>query len=157
MKPTPMMEDVLACEVETGMPVSEAISRVMLVERLAATPWGTSSLTMSMATDLMMRLPPTAVPREMASEHTIMSHSGKPSALGSEEPKESAIPRRAMDMNFWPSWAPCRNESATAHTSWTAMKKRFALRRLALRHAKLMNFMSTQPRMKPAPREKTMP
>ena len=74
-----------------------------MVEKLAATPWCFSSLTMSMPTDLMMRLPPTMVPSEMASEQMIMSHMGNPLESGVGLPKERATPSMAMDMNFWPS------------------------------------------------------
>ena len=56
--PTPMMEAVEQWDVETGMPVMEATNSVITVEREAATPWYFSSETISMATDLMMRLPP---------------------------------------------------------------------------------------------------
>ena len=71
--PTPMMEAVEQWEVETGMPVMEATNSVITVEREAATPWYFSSETMSMATDLMMRLPPSSVPRDIAAEQMIMS------------------------------------------------------------------------------------
>ena len=64
--PTPMMEAVEQWEVETGMPVMDATNSVITVEREAATPWYFSSDTMSMATDLMMRLPPRSVPSDMA-------------------------------------------------------------------------------------------
>ena len=60
--PTPMMEAVEQCEVDTGMPVIEATNKVTTVENEAATPWYFSSETMSMATDLIMRLPPSRVP-----------------------------------------------------------------------------------------------
>ena len=62
LAPTPMMADVLQWPVDTGMPVRLANSSVNTVEKLAATPWYFSSFTMSMPTDLMMRLPPTTVP-----------------------------------------------------------------------------------------------
>ena len=126
LAPTPMMADVLQWPVDTGMPVRLANSSVNTVEKLAATPWYFSSFTMSMPTDLMMRLPPTTVPAEIASEHVIMTHMGKPPASGVELPKESAMPSMAMDMNFWPSCAPCRNDSATAHRSWMAVNTMLA-------------------------------
>ena len=71
--PTPMMEAVEQWEVETGMPVIEATNSVITVEMEAATPWYFSSETISMATDLMMRLPPSSVPRDIAAEQMIMS------------------------------------------------------------------------------------
>ena len=115
--PTPMMADVLQWLVETGMPVRLANRSVNVVEKFAATPWYFSSFTISIPTDLMMRLPPTTVPSEMAAEHTIMIHIGKPLESGVELPKDKATPSMAMDMNFWPSCAPWRNDSAMAHRS----------------------------------------
>ena len=98
--PTPMMAAVLQWLVETGMPVKLETSSVVTVVIDAATPWYFSSFTMSMATALMMRLPPMNVPAEMATEHRIISHRGNPSAAPVSMPKLSIIPIRAMDMNF---------------------------------------------------------
>ena len=139
------------------MPVSDETSSVMTVVSDAATPWYFSSLTMSMATDLMMRLPPMSVPNEMASEHKIMSHSGKSVSPLVSMPNESAMPSRAMDMNFWPSCEPCRNDSMAAQMSWTTTKSWLALRRGTARKTNSMSLTMSQPMMKPATRLKTMP
>ena len=98
--PTPIMADVEQCEVETGMPVMLETNRVMTVLIEAATPWCFFSFTISMATDLMMRLPPRNVPREIASEHAIMSQNGKPAESADSMPNDRAMPRMAIDMNF---------------------------------------------------------
>ena len=100
LAPTPIMALVEQWLVETGMPVSVEIRSVMAVLAEAATPWYLSSLTMSMATDLIMRLPPISVPSEIAAEHRIISHSGKPVPVVSSMPKLSMKPRSAMDINF---------------------------------------------------------
>ena len=95
-----MMALVEQWDVDTGMPVMLEMNSVIMVESDAATPWYFSSFTMSMATDLMMRLPPRNVPSEIASEHMIINHSGKPDCAGDSMPNASAMPSMPMDMNF---------------------------------------------------------
>ena len=139
------------------MPVIEAMKSVMTVVIDAATPWYFSSLTMSMATDLMMRFPPTSVPSDMASEHRIMSHSGNSVAPLVCMSNASAMPKRPMDMNFWPSCAPCRKESAHAQTSWRTTQTLLALLRFAWAKKNSMILVLIQPSAKPARSEKSMP
>ena len=93
----------------------------------------------------------------MAAEQMIMIHRGNPLESGVELPNDNATPSIAIDMNFWPSCAPCKNESATAQRSWITMKRRLALSRLTLRNNSSMSFVKIHPRMKPATSENTMP
>ena len=63
-----------------------------------------------MPTDLMMRSPPTAVPMPMFSAQNTMSHSGRATSDRSMPmPAVIMMASMKMDMNFWPSWAPCMN------------------------------------------------
>lgn len=57
----------------------------------------------------------------MAAEQMIMSHRGKSVAPLVSMPKASAMPKSPMDMNFCPSWAPWRNDSAQAQMSCSTM------------------------------------
>ena len=155
--PTPMMEAVEQWDVETGMPVMEATNSVITVEREAATPWYFSRDTMSMATDLMMRFPPRSVPRDIAAEQMIMSHRGKSVAPLVSMPKASAMPRSPMDMNFWPSWAPWRNDSAQAQMSCSTMHTLLPRWRLTREKRNSMILVVAMPRMKPPTSENTMP
>lgn len=155
--PTPMMAAVEQWLVETGMPVIEATNSVITVEMEAATPWYFSSVTMSMATDLMMRLPPSSVPREMASEQRIISHRGKLVSPLVSMPKASAMPKSPMDMNFWPSCAPWRNDSAQAQMSCTMTHTWLARPRWAVANRNSTNLVTSMPSTKPATRENTMP
>ena len=52
--PAPMIAAVLVCVVETGRPVSVAMSRLAVAETEAANPWYLSRRTISMPTFLMM-------------------------------------------------------------------------------------------------------
>ena len=110
-----------------------------------------------MPTDLMMRLPPTMVPSEMAAEQIIMSHSGKPELSGADMPNDSAMPSMPIDMNFWPSCAPCRKDSATAHRSWMMTNALLAAWRFAALNTRSMMRVKTHPSKKPATSENTMP
>ena len=125
--PTPMMAVVLVCVVETGKPPKVASIRLTNVERLAANPWNASSFTMSMPTDLMMRAPPTAVPRPMLKAQKIMSHMGIATPDRSMPmPAGIIMASMKMDMNFWPSWAPCMKATPAPEHICAHLKNEFA-------------------------------
>ena len=70
--PTPIRAVVLACVVETGRLNSEQRSSDDEAARSAEKPCYFSSWTISIPTDLMIFLPPMAVPRPMSRAHSTM-------------------------------------------------------------------------------------
>ena len=62
-----------------------------------------------------------------------------------------------MDMNFWPSWAPWRNDSAQAQMSCSTMHTLLPRWRLTREKRNSMILVVTMPRMKPPTSENTMP
>ena len=67
------------------------------------------------------------------------------------------MPSSAIDMNFWPSWAPCRKERHTAQMSWKMVKKPLAFARDTRAKSFSTILTTAQPSTKPATSEKTMP
>src|SRR2546425_368840 len=67
--PTPMIDDVMVCVVLTGMPKCAVPSRIKAALVSAANPWTGSILTMRIPNVLMMRHPPAAVPKPIATAH----------------------------------------------------------------------------------------
>ena len=86
-----------------------------------------------------------------------MSHSGNSVAPLVCMSKASAMPSKPIDMNFWPSCAPWRNESAQAQTSCKMTQTLFALNRLVWEKKNSMTLVFIHPSMNPATSEKTMP
>ena len=153
-----MMAVVLVWVVDTGRPPKVAAMRLAKVERLAAKPWKASSFTMSTPTLLMMRSPPAAVPKPMLRAHSTMSHSGSamaPSPVPS--PAAMVMASMKMDMNFWPSWAPCMKATPAPAKICAQRKKRLALGRLRLRQKKPNTLKLSQPKPKPMSVESRMP
>ncbi len=72
-------------------------------------------------------------------------------------PKASAMPKSPMDMNFWPSWAPWRNDSAQAQMSCSTMHTLLPRWRLTPEKRNSMILVVAMPRMKPPTSENTMP
>ena len=93
----------------------------------------------------------------MASEQMIMSQSGKPALPLACSPRLSAIPITPMDMNFCPSWAPCRKARMQARmlVMWVQMRLPRA-RRMRMNSRSIILVMR-QPRPKPATSENTRP
>ena len=156
--PTPMMAVVLVWVVETGRPPKVATARLTQVDRLAAKPWNASIFTMSTPTLLMMRSPPAAVPKPMDRAQNTMSHTGS-TMLAPVMPMPTAmvIAKRKMDMNFWPSWAPCIKATPAPAKICAQRKKRLALGRLRLRQKKPNTLKLSQPKPKPMSVESRMP
>ena len=98
--PAPMMAAVLVWVVETGKPVSVAMSSDAVALMDAAKPWYLSRRTMLMPTVLMIFLPPTAVPMAMMPAQSTMIHRGNSTFA---EPVARMMAIIAVDMNFWPS------------------------------------------------------
>ena len=74
--PTPRMAPEIACVVEIGMPNRVAISMTVAAAVSAAKPFTGLSAVMRMPMVRMIRQPPIAVPRPMASAAPTMIHSG---------------------------------------------------------------------------------
>ena len=140
-----MMAAVLVCVVETGRPVSVATSSDAVALMDAANPWYLSSCTMLMPTVLMIFLPPTAVPRAITPAQSTSIHRGKPPTSETPMFAASAIATMAVDMNFWPSWAPCMRATPAAPTTCMRPKKSLARRRSAFLQATGMAFAMPQP------------
>ena len=155
--PAPMIAAVLVWVVETGRPVSVAMSRLAVAETEAAKPWYTQRSTVSMPTFLMIFLPPTAVPMAMTAAQSTMIQSGKPPISPTVMLSESAMASMAVDMNFWPSCAPCMRATPAAPRTCMRPKKLLAVRRSALRHAMGMILEMAQPARKPSTVESTRP
>ena len=76
LEPTPMMAVEMTWVVDTGAPIWEAVRMIVAAVVSAAKPWTGSSLTTRWPIVLMIRQPPTAVPREIAVAATRMTGSG---------------------------------------------------------------------------------
>jgi hypothetical protein len=74
--PTPIIEVVFACVVETGKLNTEQNIKDAAAAISAEKPWYFSNFTISMPTDLIIFLPPIAVPAAITKEQTIMSQIG---------------------------------------------------------------------------------
>ena len=74
--PTPMIDVVLVCVVETGMPVVEARKRQIAAAISDAKPWYTSSFVIFCPTSFIILYPPMDVPRPIMAEHMIISQMG---------------------------------------------------------------------------------
>ena len=64
--PAPMMQPVMVCVVETGMPSSEALNRMIDPPSDALNPWCCDSLVMRLPIVSMIFHPPLSVPRPIA-------------------------------------------------------------------------------------------
>ena len=111
----------------------------------AEKPWYLSSWTISMPTFLMIFLPPMAVPMAIVAAQRISIHSGKPPISPTVLPIERAMASMAVDMNFWPSWAPCMRATPAAPAICILPKKLFAFLRSAFAQAMGMIFAMIQP------------
>src|SRR5678810_522154 len=82
LAPTPMMQALMQWVVDTGMPkwLAERIVAVPAIS--AATPCSGAMRMIFEPMVLMMRLPPAAVPKAIATAHPSMTQKGTWSALG---------------------------------------------------------------------------
>ena len=133
------------------------MSRLAVALTEAAKPWYLSRRTISMPTFLMIFLPPTAVPMAMTAAQSTMIHSGKPPISPTVRLSESAMASMAVDMNFWPSCAPCMRATPAAPSTCMRPKKLLAARRSAFLQAMGMTLEMTQPAAKPRTVESTRP
>ena len=76
LAPTPMMLALIACVVDTGMPILLAMNNTRALLDSAAKPCIGLILMILVPIVLMMRLPPTNVPSAMAVAHAPMTQLG---------------------------------------------------------------------------------
>ncbi len=113
--PTPSTADVFVCVVLAGMPHTLANKRHTALAISEANPSRFSSCTISSPTDLIIFLPPTAVPANITSDTAKIS------------PIFLLFPRgensKNSPKNFSPSCAPCVNEEQQAPNICAHLKK----------------------------------
>src|SRR3954452_8160383 len=75
-EPTPTIEPVMVCVVETGMPKLVAVNNVIEPAVSAQNPWTGWSLTIFVPIVLTMRQPPESVPSAMAAQAANSTQNG---------------------------------------------------------------------------------
>ena len=78
-----MMEVVMACVVETGIPKCAAVNSTVAPVASAANPWTGWSFTILWPSVLMMRQPPAAVPAHIVNAQRTVIHAGMNCAFAS--------------------------------------------------------------------------
>ena len=126
-------------------------------DRHAAKPWYCSIFTMFMPTDLMIFLPPTAVPKAMVADTRMISQNGNSTFASTAPLIPIMIPSMHNDMNFWPSCAPWSTATPAPEMICAHLKNEFAFAREARQHSFLMSLVNSQPVPKPRNVEMTRP
>src|ERR1043166_10150123 len=89
-EPTPMIEPVMVCVVDTGMPSEVARNSVAAPLADAQNPPTGRSLVIFMPMVLTMRQPPNSVPSPIASWHEITTQNGRPAPAPENPPAISS-------------------------------------------------------------------
>ena len=112
---------------------------------------------MFMPTDLMIFLPPTAVPKAMVADTRMISQNGNSTFASTAPLMPIMIPSMHNDMNFWPSCAPWSTATPAPEMICAHLKNEFAFAREARQHSFLMSLVNSQPVPKPRNVEMTRP
>src|SRR5215216_2010472 len=125
--PTPTIEPVIVCVVETGVPVSVTYASVSAAALSAQKPPTGFSLVIFVPIVCTMRQPPDSVPNAMAAcaeSTTVVGIGGKlPSGLYAIPQTPPAVSTAVMiPIVFWASLPPWPNEKAAAEKSCPRLK-----------------------------------
>ena len=148
---------VLVCVVDTGMPVNVASPMQKHADKHAAKPWYCSIFTMFMPTDLMIFLPPNAVPSDMTADTSKMSQNGNVTLPSTVPDMAIMMPSMHRDKNFCPSCAPCSTATPAPEMICAHLKNALARERCARQQNTRMRRVNSHPVPNPRKVETTRP